>query len=248
MSVSTQKRVSISAIQGIIRRRILLNYAVDPNIVQRLLPVPFRPKLYNGFAVAGICMIRLEQVRPLWLSLNGGLSSENAAHRIAVEWTDQHGNSQQGVFIPRRDTDSRINHWSGGRLFSSGYHLAEFDVTDTGAEIDFNMQSRDNAACIHLHVTTADHFSTHSLFPSLSEASRFFEEGCDGFSPNTRQSGLDGIRLCVENWAVTPLQIHLASSAWFDDQSQFPTGTAHMDHALLMRDIPHQWRSTPSPK
>ena len=48
-------------IQGVIRRRILANFRVDPEIMQREIPARFRPKLQNGFAVAGICLIRLEQ-------------------------------------------------------------------------------------------------------------------------------------------------------------------------------------------
>lgn len=234
-----------TAIQGIIRRRILLNYAVDPDVMQRHLPAPFRPKLHNGTAIAGICMIRLEQVRPQWMPCEKGISSENAAHRVAVEWTDDNGESRQGVYIPRRDTDSLLNHWAGGRLFPSIHHLADFDITDTGNEISFKMRSRDKSACIKLTASSSDELPDSSIFATLTEASRFFEQGCDGFSPDARGAGLDAIRLCIDVWAATPLQIHQASSAWFDDVDQFPAGTAQLDHALLMRDIPHQWRAIP---
>ena len=32
-----------------------------------------------------------------------------AAHRVAVEWDDDAGQLCRGVYIPRRDTDSRLN-------------------------------------------------------------------------------------------------------------------------------------------
>ena len=51
-------------IQGLIRRRILANFRVDPEIMQREIPSRFQPKLKNGFAIAGICLIRLEHIRP----------------------------------------------------------------------------------------------------------------------------------------------------------------------------------------
>jgi uncharacterized protein YqjF (DUF2071 family) len=54
----------LPAIQGVIRRRILANFRVEPQVMQRQLPTRFRPKLHDGFAVAGICLIRLEHVRP----------------------------------------------------------------------------------------------------------------------------------------------------------------------------------------
>jgi len=73
-------------IRGVIDRRILVNFTVDPAVAAKLLPRPFRPKLVNGFAVAGICLIRLKQIRPRGWPAILGISSENAAHRIAVEW------------------------------------------------------------------------------------------------------------------------------------------------------------------
>lgn len=51
----------LSTIQGVIDRRILVNYRVAPEVAARLFPAPFRPKLANGYAVAGICLIRLKQ-------------------------------------------------------------------------------------------------------------------------------------------------------------------------------------------
>lgn len=36
-------------IQGIIRRRILANFRVDPEVMQTEIPSRFRPKLQNGF-------------------------------------------------------------------------------------------------------------------------------------------------------------------------------------------------------
>ncbi len=39
---------------------MLVNFKVDPESMQRLLPSRFSPKLHKGYAVAGICLIRLE--------------------------------------------------------------------------------------------------------------------------------------------------------------------------------------------
>ena len=40
-------------LQGIVRRRILVNFRVDPEVVQGQLPPPFHPKLVGGWAIAG---------------------------------------------------------------------------------------------------------------------------------------------------------------------------------------------------
>src|SRR6185295_11536296 len=115
--------MKLPTIQGTIRRRILANFRVDPEVMQKQLPARFRPKLQNGFAVAGICMIGLEHIRPRLTPEAVGISSENAAHRVAVLW-DEDGSVREGVFISRRDTNSQLNVLFGGRVFPGEQHIA----------------------------------------------------------------------------------------------------------------------------
>src|ERR1700730_7686708 len=104
----------IPVVRGVIDRRILVNYRVDADVLAGILPAPFRPKLVQGMGMAGVCLIRVKGIRPVFLPRMIGISSENAAHRIAVEW-NQGGEAREGVFIPRRDTSSRLNVLLSGR-------------------------------------------------------------------------------------------------------------------------------------
>jgi hypothetical protein len=106
----------IPSMRGMIDRRILANWRVDPAVLARLVPPPFRPQIVGGFGIAGVCLIRLKQIGPAFLPAMFGLSSENAAPRIAVEW-QVYGEIRRGVYVPRRDTNSRFNSLLGGRLF-----------------------------------------------------------------------------------------------------------------------------------
>lgn len=74
----------IPIIQGTIDRRILVNYRVDPDTLAQILPPPFRPQLVHGFGMVGICLIRLKNIAPRFFPAALGISSENAAHRFAV--------------------------------------------------------------------------------------------------------------------------------------------------------------------
>ena len=86
--------MKIPKIKGVIDRRILINYLVDANVLADYLPKPFKPKLVNGKGIAGICLIRLKEIRPFNLPKQLGISSENGAHRIAVEW-EENGNLRE---------------------------------------------------------------------------------------------------------------------------------------------------------
>ncbi len=114
--------MKIPTIQGLIDRRVLVNFTVDPDIIQKILPDTFQPKIYKGKSIVGICLIRLKYIRPKGLPNFAGISSENGAHRIAVVWTEN-GETKEGVFIPLRDTSSYLNSLAGGRIFP-GRHFS----------------------------------------------------------------------------------------------------------------------------
>jgi hypothetical protein len=238
--------MKIPAITGIIRRRILLNYRVAPEAVRTILPAIFRPKLVGQYAIAGVCLIRLEGIRPKGMPRTVGISSENAAHRIAVQWEDDSG-LREGVFVPRRDTDSRLNALAGGRIFPGVHHLSQFTVSDQDGRISLRVDAEDSGPpLLDLQLSESDKFPTGSIFNTLEESSQFFETGCVGYSSRPNSCILDGLLLHVTDWRVSPLSLDYVRSAYFDDRSLFPLGSIEFDHALLMRDIPHEWYSEPA--
>jgi Uncharacterized conserved protein (COG2071) len=233
--------MKIPVLEGMIKRRMLINFRVDAAVMQKFLPAPFRPKLHKGYAIAGICLIRLEHIRPAGLPAFLGFSSENAAHRIAVEWDDPSGEQKEGVFIPRRDTASRLNHLTGGRIFSGEHHLAKFHVVDDGTNVDFTMESCDKAVSVQVRGFNSDVLPPSSCFASLAESSHFFECGSLGYSVTCNPHRLDGLRLKTLDWRVCALAVEQVQSSFFANTTCFPTGSAEFDHALIMRDIPHEW-------
>lgn len=235
----------LPAIEGIIRRRMLVNYRVDPEVVGRILPSRFRPKLHRGYAVAGVCLIRLEYVRPTALPEAVGLASENAAHRVAVLWDEEDGRSREGVFVPRRDTDSAVNRWLGGRVFPGEQHEAEFDVSEREGEISLSMRSADGEVAVDVVARPARELPPTSIFRSLAESSAFFEAGSLGYSATSDPRRLDGLELDTAEWRVEPLDVERVRSSFFADEAAFPRGSAEFDHALFMRDVRHRWLSAP---
>lgn len=227
----------LPSIEGIIRRRLLVNFRVDPAVLARELPTGMAPKLHDGHAVAGICLIRLETIRPEGLPLPCGLSSENAAHRIAVTAPD----GSDAVFIPRRDSDSWLNQAAGGRLFPGRHHRARFEIEDDGNAVRLAMRSADGEVSLRVEGHQASALPPDSIFASLDDASRFFERGALGYSSTTKPGCYDGILLETKGWSVEPFAISNVASSYFDDTTRFPEGSVAFDHALVMRDLQHAW-------
>jgi hypothetical protein len=232
----------VPTIQGTIRRRILANFRVDPQAMQRQLPSRFSPKLHDGFAVAGICMIRLDHIRPKLMPEIVGISSENAAHRVAVLW-DEDGSPREGVFISRRDTNSQLNILLGGRIFPGEHHQSSFNVHESDESVSITMKSADAAITVEIDGSIAEELPSTSIFSTLAEASSFFEGGAVGYSVTSDRDRLDGLRLETKEWRVEPLDVRKAYSSYFSDEAKFPKGSIEFDNALIMRNVDHEWHS-----
>jgi Uncharacterized conserved protein (COG2071) len=230
-------------LSSVIQRRLLVNYRVDPVYAARILPSGFRPQLVRGWAVAGICLLRLGRVRPTALPGRAwGLTSENAAHRYAVEWDTPSGPTT-GVFIGRRDSGSRLNVLAGGRVFPGQHGQARFGVSESDSGLHVRYATVDRSVWVDVAGTipAAPWWQGSELFDAFSDASEFFRRGHDGYSPG-RKSGFEGMRLRCDQWQARPVAIERAVSSVYD---AYPAGAATLDCALVITDVPAQWEPLP---
>ena len=231
--------MKLPMMHGYIDRRILINFTTDPKLVEKIIPFPFRPKIYKNKAIVGICLIRLKSLQPKGLPNFLGLNSENGAHRIAVEW-DENGETKSGVYIPRRDTSSKLNTLVGGRLFPGRHYQAKFNVAEKEGNYKIDFDSSDGTKIL-IVANETKLFTEKSIFRTLDEASEFFKNGDLGYSPN--KGKLEGLRLKAFNWKVRPLNVLDVKSSFFENEAIFPKGSVTFDNALLMTNIEHEWKT-----
>jgi hypothetical protein len=229
-------------IRGVIDRRLLINYRVDPSALESIIHAPFKPKLVSDYGLAGICLIRLKEIRPPWIPRGIGISSENAAHRIAVEWRYK-DELREGVYVLRRDTSSWLNALAGGRVFPGAHHHARFHVRETEDHFNVEVESDDREVSLGVSADVTDCWNSKSIFNSLSECSQFFQAGSLGYSPGTNPRQFQGLELRCSSWQVESLAVRSVRSSFFDDSAVFPFGSVELDCALLMRGIEHEWHS-----
>ncbi|MFN8637230.1 MAG: DUF2071 domain-containing protein [Chloroflexota bacterium] len=237
--------IQVPALRGLVRRRILVNFRVAPDVMERQLPAPFRPKLVDGWALAGVCLIRLEQMRPRGFPKMVGLASENAAHRVAVTWTDDGGVQQDGVYIPRRDTGTPLNALLGGRLFPGEARRGRFRFWDESERLTLKLDTEDGGGDVWLRARPARDLPSSSRFGCLDEALDFFVAGAVGYSATHDGSRLDGLRLHAGAWRLQPLDVDWVVSSYFADRARFPAGTVEYDSTFIVRDLPHEWQAVP---
>ena len=223
---------------GTMARRMLVNWRIEPEAARRVLPGVVRPKLVDGYAIAGLCLVRLERMRlaywPPWI----GLASENVAARMGIEWDSPTG-LRQGVLIFRRDTASRSNAFFGPH-FGYGVHSpAAISVNTAPGRIDIAMASGDGFHTADLSASDAPAIMPGSLFGTLEQAATFFRGGECGYSPTDRPGHWHGVGLRLGRWDLVPMAIRRARSSWIE--SWFGAA-ATLDSAFIMRNIEHTWR------
>jgi hypothetical protein len=217
-----------------VRRRLLISYRVDPAVAQSLIPGEFRPQLVDGSAVAGVCMIALQSVRPGWLRPRVGFRTENVAHRIAVEW-DEDGQTRSGVYIVERHSSSLVPVLAGGRLFPGVQKRAKFDLDESDSRFRVTMTAPGTRVSVDVQLGGP---WTSTLFPTVEAASAFHEQGAVGWSPRRDGTGVEPLELTSRQWSVEPGQVMSLASSYFD---ALPVGAATLDSVVVMRDIPFFW-------
>jgi len=238
--------MKMSAIRGRIARRVLVNVRIRPDVLQKILPPMFKPRLIDGWAIGGICFIALEQLRMPFLPAEIGLHSLNSAHRFAVYTTDENGIEKDFVYIARRDTDSTFSIMVGKHCFPAEHSKAKFEVEDLGHHINVNIDSADHLADLRFTASVAATVQPNSVFKTVDELSEFFHRRPIGYSPRRKTDSLDGVRLETDTWEGIPLHVEKFESSFYGNKELFPDGSLEIDSAYLMRDINHYWHKEPT--
>jgi Uncharacterized conserved protein (COG2071) len=230
----------LPVLEGVIARRILLNFCADPEVVQDLVPAPLEVERVRDSAIVGVCLIRLEHLRPKGIPSVLGMSSENMAHRVAIRFPFG-GEMKPGVFIWRRETDQRMVQLLGGRLFPGVHGRATFDVTGEPNVLKMNVSTTNGEADVRFSAWRTSDWPGRSIFADLDEISEFFRKGDCGFSCTLHGAQVEGLQLRTLRWEVEPLEIEHQHCAFYLDSKRFPAGSVMFDSALLMRGLPHEW-------
>ncbi|MEO6467740.1 MAG: DUF2071 domain-containing protein [Acidimicrobiia bacterium] len=228
---------------SVVERRLLVNYRIEPAVVARLLPAGFRPQLVRGWAVGGVCAIRLGSLRPRGLPAALGLTSEGCAHRFAVEW-DEGDTVHRGVFIARRESGSHINVLAGDRLFPGRHAPARFGVDETRNQIALRCVGRD--VRVAAAGSIGDALDGSRLFPDVTAASDFYRSAPFGYSSTGRTDRLEGMEFRTDAWNIEPFDLEHMESSYFDDRMRFPVDAIALDSAFVMRHVPATWHPAPS--
>jgi hypothetical protein len=151
----------------------------------------------------------------------------------------------EGVYIPRRDTNSGFNKAFGGRVFPGIFNRSTFHVSEDEKHLSIQIIRADGGEEAAFSGEIAERLPETSIFPTLKDASDFFILGSTGYSATCEEGHYHGMELSSQEWSIAPVDVVHARSAFFANAEAFPEGSIQLDCALVMRKIAHEWHSRP---
>lgn len=226
---------------GILEDTVLLNFRTDPNVLKRLLPAPFVPRLVDGYGLVGILMFKM---RDLACETNMGLPSPPSDHvlyRVAVSW-QQGTRTHHGMYLLRHEVNTRLPVRQRKRgLFPVAAQPVRWHKAPEAGKFEWSLQTR-NRTRLKVQARLAAYFPPGSVFDSLDQASVFFQKERAAIAPRFQKSVFANTRFLPLNWAVKPLFIESLQTDMDQLGNLFPKGHIFFDSGLIWPQIPCKWQ------
>lgn len=223
----------IGTARGRIHSRLLLNAIADPAEVSLRLPDGVRPHVTDGGGtVVGCCLLEIDDLRPRGLPSFVGVRIRAVAHRISAEWDTPDGETDVGVFVPMRHSDSRLASLVGGRWFPGVHQHVPIEVTRTPAHLDWRVgvSPFDNGFGLRVRVDV----QTPTIDPTPVVCSTCVDPTL-GLSPDHR-GRLEAAHMAPDGREVRAVRVEELESTFFDSFE-----TAKPAAAYLMEDLGVRW-------
>ena len=193
--------------------------------------------LPDGTTLVGCCLLEISDLRPNALPAVVGVRVRAAAHRISVEWDGANGETQVGVYVPMRHTDSRLAAALGGRLFPGVHQHTRIDVARTATHLDWHVGDLDGDNGFGLQVRVDTNIPMIDPTPLLCSTC---VDPTLGLSPD-HHGRLEAARMAPDSRKVRAVHVDELRSTFLDGYESATPATAY-----LMEDLGVRWSTDSS--
>lgn len=186
----------------------------------------------DGTTVVGCCLLEISDLRPRALPAVTGVRVRAAAHRISVEWIAATGETEVGVYVPMRHTDSRLAAALGGRWFPGVQQHARIVVARTATHLDWQVGDLESDRGCGLQVRVDTNTPMTDPTPSLCSTC---VDPTLGLSPD-HHDRLEAARMAPDSRNVRAVHVEELHSTFFDGFESATPATAY-----LMEDLGVRW-------
>lgn len=213
---------------GDVEGRLLLNYRIELQELESVLPEPFHPvEVDDGVGLGGVCASALHGLRPDVAPRSLSVSSVKTNHRIAVMWKEG-DEIQRGSYVTRRDVAGRLKALAGGAVFPGQVRPARITVDVDGDGGRYYVRADCEDEFVRLKASERDVLGGDSVFSSSDEVLEFFdvEEVAYAGTPGSFET----VESCSVDPEFRPLEVEKARSSFFEKLGgEFDSAVAMVD-------------------
>ncbi len=226
------------AVRTVFRRCLLVNFAVDPDELARVLPRPVEPDVYNGEAFVSVVVGEMDKMRPVGVPHALGITYNQIVYRAVVRCGDE-----RGVHFLRSDADSRVMSAFGNLMSFFRFNHSEIAFTHRDGRLDLDVRTTTQpSADIAASYTIAAPGTTlteTSTFADLDEAKRRLVELFAAFHYTEGNDWIDVVRIKRGEWNVQVVTDERAEYAFMTAGAPFTK--ARLDSVFFVGDVPYHW-------
>jgi uncharacterized protein YqjF (DUF2071 family) len=224
--------------QGMVRRRFLINYPVEPSLLAPFVPPGGELSLHQGKAWLSDCFVHITGMRPTGVPQALGVSFHYLIHRTRARLPFPDGKKREAVLVLDPTIDSRLLATFGAAATGVPFKRRPIEfVTDGSA---WRLGVRDGKDLIFEAMIRGSSFGTdmptNSPFSSLSQADEFLLGVSYGGSWNPEAGTLHVLAETHEPWRAQVGTCDTRRNAFLEGLG---IESPRADHVITMVDCPH---------
>jgi hypothetical protein len=225
----------------VFRECFLVNFAVQPEVMRRLLPGPIEPDLFEGEAYLSIVIADMEKMRPAFLPRFLGVTYNQVVYRAVVRCR-----GEAGVHFLRSDADDALMSLAGDWLTFFRFHHSRVAIRHERRHLHFDLTTPGHCADIHASFdlgSARQALPPGSRFKTLAEAQDFLVELFAAFAHDPFTQHTSRVRIKRGEWKIAVVDDRRAHYPFMQDGPLFPAGCARLDSIFYVKDLPYYWHT-----
>jgi uncharacterized protein YqjF (DUF2071 family) len=219
----------------------LLNFAVDPDVIRRLIPHPLDVDVVHDRGFVTVVCADMVRMRPSPLPRPFGITYDQVVYRVPVRYR-----GEPGLFFLGSDAAQPLMVAAGAAFSMFRVRLSKTRITDAGDRVSIDVFGRRPGVDLHAYLKLdppATNIPASSAFGSKAEAQSFLVDRFVAFVPGVGGRPMRRVRVKRGTWDVVLPSTTDVRSDLLDDSTDFPAGSAELDSTFVARGIPYRWHA-----